>query len=116
MADIVMIVPPDFEAAFRLAGARVLAAADASTARALLTEALADPDAGVVGYADVFDEALNAADRRSIERRYRPVVVPVPTSPARAPEGSRRAYLLDLIRQAIGYRVVLGHGAEETET
>jgi vacuolar-type H+-ATPase subunit F/Vma7 len=115
MADIVMIVPPDFEAGFLLAGARVLAAADASTARALLMEALADPDAGVVGYADIFDGALSAADRRSIERRYRPVVVPVPTSPTRTPEESRRAYVLELIRQAIGYRVVLGHGTEETE-
>lgn len=108
MADVLLIVPPDLADGFRLAGARVWPAADAQSARELLLAALADPDAGIVGLADEYFAALEAPLLRRIEQRPRPVVVPLPTRVAARPEEQRRAYLAELIRRAVGLKVVLG--------
>jgi vacuolar-type H+-ATPase subunit F/Vma7 len=112
MADVLVIVPPDLAEGFRLAGARAWIARSAAEARALLLAALEDSQAGIVGVADVFYAGLDAAASRAIVHRYRPVVVPVPTQAqvGLGGEEGRRAQLQELIRRAIGLRVVLGGG------
>jgi vacuolar-type H+-ATPase subunit F/Vma7 len=108
MADVLVIVPPDLADGFRLGGARVRPAATAVAARELLLAGLDDPDAGIIALADDFFVALDRSTRAVIERRYRPVVVALPTRAALSPEQQRRAYLLELIRQAVGLKVVVG--------
>lgn len=108
MSDVVLIVPPELVDGYRLAGSRVLAAADAAAAREILLGMLSDPDAGVVGVADDLFAALDARTLRMLEQRPRPVVVPLPTSVGARPEERRRAYVVELIRRAVGLKVVLG--------
>lgn len=108
MADIVVIAPPDLADGFRLAGTRVWPAADAAIANKLVLESLDDPDAGIVALADSYFEVLDDRTRKLIERRYRPVVVSLPTQVTLSPEQQRRAYLVELIRRAVGFKVVLG--------
>ena len=110
MSDVLVIVPPDLAEGFRLAGARAWTAHAPAEARALLLAALDDARAGIVGLADVYYAALDAAARRAIDRHYRPVVVPVPTQAGVSAEERRRAEIQELIRRAIGLRVVLGGG------
>lgn len=110
MSDVALIVPPDLVDGYRLAGARVWAAADAGAAREILLAMLSDPDAGVVGVADELFAALDARTLRILEQRPRPVVVPIPTTVAARPEERRRAYVVELIRRAVGLKVVLGGG------
>lgn len=110
MADVLVIVPPDLAEGFRLAGARAWIVHSLADARTLLLAALADSQAGIVGVADIYYAGLDAAARRAIERRYRPVVVPVPTQVGVGAEEGRRTELQELIRRAIGLRIVLGPG------
>jgi len=106
--DVLVIVPPDLAEGFRLAGARVRPAADPAAARGILLEAVNDPEAGIVVLADTYYPALEPATRQRLERQHRPVVVPIPTRAVLSPEERRRAELQELIRRAIGLRVVLG--------
>lgn len=108
MADLLVIVPPDEADGYRLAGARVWPAEGPAEAQALVRSALADPSAGIVGVADVFFAELDRPTRTAIERHYRPVVVPLPTVRDERAEERRRAELQELIRRAIGVRIVIG--------
>jgi vacuolar-type H+-ATPase subunit F/Vma7 len=108
MADVLVIVPPELADGFHLAGSRVWPAADAATARGLLLAGLDDADAGIIALADDYFAALDGRTRRMVERRARPVVVALPTRVAIRPEQQRRAYLAELIRRAVGLKVVLG--------
>lgn len=108
MADVLAIVPHDLTAGFRLAGARAWTAESAAEAQALLVAALDDPRAGIVGVADVYYAVLDASTLQKIERHYRPVVVPVPTRAGVSEEQRRQTELQELIRRAIGLRIVLG--------
>jgi vacuolar-type H+-ATPase subunit F/Vma7 len=79
----------------------------AEGARRLLT-LLDNPDAGVLLVQEDFYEALPEGERRGLARRAVPLVVPFPV-PTRLPlPGGPEAFIADLLRQAIGYRVRLG--------
>lgn len=69
---------------------------------------LEQSDAGVVLVEEPFYLALADAERRDLARRALPMVVPFP-APTWAPalEGPE-AFITELLRQAIGYRVRLG--------
>ncbi len=108
MADVVVIAPPDLADGFRLAGTRVWPAPDSAVANELVLKTLDDADAGIVALADVFFDTLDSRTRRLVERRYRPVLVSLPTQVTLSPEQQRRTYLVELIRRAVGFKVVLG--------
>lgn len=110
MSDVALIVRPSLVDGFRLAGARVWGAPDAGAARELLAGILDDPEAGVVGIDEDLYAALDTRTLRAIEQRSRPVVVPLPTHVVPRPEERRRAYVVELIRRAVGLKVVLGSG------
>jgi len=99
---------PAVAAGFRLAG---LAPVETDTVadgirrfRAMLDES----GLGVILIEDAIHAALPDAMRRELSRRALPMVVPFP-GPAwtAAPEGPE-AFIAELLRQAIGYRVRLG--------
>lgn len=110
MADVLVIVPPELADGFHLAGARVWPAANPEAARDRLLAGLADPDAGIIALADRYFAALDSHTRWLMEHRPRPVVIALPTQIVISSEQQRRAYLTDLIRRAIGLKVVLGTG------
>ena len=107
MADVLAIVPGSIADGFALAGARVWPADGYETARDLLGRALADPDAGIVALAEPYFSDLDARTRHLVEQRARPLVVPLPIREVGA-VGGYRGYLVDLIRRAVGTKLVLG--------
>lgn len=109
MSSVVVIVPPPLADGFRLAGARVRTADNAMQALELARESLTDPDAGLVALADVWYEALDAGTRRLLDRSSRPVVLPIPTRAEVSPAERRRTQLQEIIRRAIGLRIVLSN-------
>jgi len=99
---------PSIASGFRLAGFDPIEAGDPSEGARRLLGMLEDPDAGVVLVQEDFHDALSPGDRRGLARRALPLVVPFPV-PARVPSpGGAEAFIADLLRQAIGYRVRLG--------
>jgi len=94
-------------AGFALAGLESVDAATAEQGRQRLQELLAEPDVGVVLMEEGLYDGLPADMRRQLGRRPLPMVVPFPEPTwgerAETPEG----YIVELLRQVIGYRVRL---------
>jgi len=97
---------PEVAAGFGLAGLRPLEAIDAADGIARLRGLLRDPTTGVVLVEASFYDALPDDVRIELSRRPLPMVVPFPGPQW---EGRREAetYIIELLRQVIGYRVRL---------
>jgi vacuolar-type H+-ATPase subunit F/Vma7 len=98
---------PEVGAGFRLAGVPIVEAATPAAAVDAFRELLGDPTVGVVLMEETFHEALPEELRRHLGRKPLPMVVPFP-GPAWAgrPEAAE-SYIVELLRQVIGYRVRL---------
>jgi vacuolar-type H+-ATPase subunit F/Vma7 len=98
---------PEVAAGFGLAGLRAIEATTPEAGAAAVRDLLTQPDVGVALVEDAFYEALPDDLRRQLGRRPLPLLVPFP-GPAWAPpvEGAE-AYIVELLRQVIGYRVRL---------
>lgn len=95
---------PALAAGFELAGLQVARATDAASAHAEVTRLAADPAIGML----LVDEGLYRALPRDLvsrlDRQALPVVAPIP-APSWDVKGEAEAYILEILRQAIGYRV-----------
>ena len=98
---------PEIGAGFSLAGLRPIEAASAEQARARLQELLATPEVGVVLMEEGFYERLPEELRRQLGRRPLPMVVPFPEPAWAGSVEPADAYIVELLRQVIGYRVRL---------
>ena len=98
---------PETAAGFALAGMRAVPVTTATAADLRLRELVREPDTGVLLVEERLHDALPMELRRRLARRPLPMVVPFP-GPAWAerPEGAE-AYVIELLRQVIGYRVRL---------
>ncbi|HET7789876.1 MAG TPA: V-type ATP synthase subunit F [Gemmatimonadales bacterium] len=94
-------------AGFALAGIRAVAAEPAEGGGEEVRAVLQRPDSGVVLVEDALFDRLDDDLRRRLGRHPLPIVVPFP-GPSWAPPGEGvDEYILDLLRQVIGYRVRL---------
>jgi len=102
-----VVCRPEAAAGFALAGFRPAQAESNPEGAVLLRALLARPQVGVILVDEKFLEALDDETRRRIAARPLPLVVPFP-GPNWAPTPSGPdAYIIELLRQAIGYRVRL---------
>ena len=99
---------PAVAAGFRLAGVPPLEAADPVEGARLLRTMLDDPGHGVILVEEAIYAAVPDATRRELARRPLPMVVPFPSPTWTAPAEGPEAYIAELLRQAIGYRVRFG--------
>jgi vacuolar-type H+-ATPase subunit F/Vma7 len=99
---------PAIAAGFRLAGFTPDEAENAAEGARRLAALIEQPDAGVVLVQQDFYAALPEADRRGLARRPLPLVVPFPAPSWAPPLEGPEAFITELLRQAIGYRVRLG--------
>lgn len=98
---------PEVAAGFRLAGIPVVEADSVAAGADRLRELLDEPTVGVVLMEEPFHDGLPEELRRQLGRRPLPMVVPFP-GPAwgEHPEAAE-SYIVELLRQVIGYRVRL---------
>ena len=99
--------PAEVTAGFALAGLRTVTADTIEEERDRMAELLAEPDVAVVLVEEGCYGRLPEDVRRHISRRPLPMVVPFPGPAWQAPAGAADAYIVDLLRQVIGYRVRL---------
>jgi vacuolar-type H+-ATPase subunit F/Vma7 len=105
-ASVRVFASPAIAAGFRLAG---LPAADVAQTRATeeLLAMVARPDIGILIVEQSLLDAIPDDVRMEIEHRILPIIVPMPTPNWGATRGDAEAYILELLRRAIGYRVRL---------
>ena len=103
-----VICSPAVGAGFRLAGLSPVEVADSAEGANSIRAALAQPGVGVLLVEDPLYQTLSEADRRALSRRPLPMVVPFPGPQWVQREEGPEAFITELLRQAIGYRVRLG--------
>jgi vacuolar-type H+-ATPase subunit F/Vma7 len=95
---------PALAPGFELAGLAVRCANDGTSATEAIRHVASDAEVGVV----LVDEALYRALPREVmtrlDRESLPVIAPVP-APRWDERSEAEAYILEILRQAIGYRV-----------
>ena len=92
---------------FALAGLAPQPAATAAEGAQRLLELLDRPGVGVLLVEEPFYDALPEESRRLLGRRTLPMVVPFPAPAWAERAAGPEAYILEILRQAIGYRVRL---------
>jgi vacuolar-type H+-ATPase subunit F/Vma7 len=103
--DVRILATPLVAVGFGLTGLPVTAALDPTDAEEICRSWLDDPAAGIVLLEETMHDSLPDEIRKRLARRPLPLVVPFPgPEPEAAPE-SADAYIVELLRQVIGYRV-----------
>jgi vacuolar-type H+-ATPase subunit F/Vma7 len=103
-----VLCSPAVAAGFRLAGLTPLEAGDAEEGGRRLAGLMESRDVGVVLVEEPFYVALPDTARRRLARQPMPMVVPFPGPAWLPPREGAEAFIAELLRQAIGYRVRLG--------
>jgi len=98
---------PEAAIGLSLAGLQPIAVNDPVTGAARLLALVGESSVGVILVEDWLHEALPADTHRSLSRRPLPMIVPFPGPTWAAPETVAHEYIVELLRQAIGYRVRL---------
>lgn len=95
---------PTLAAGLELAGLAVTRVVDAAEAAAAVSRLAADVEVGIILVDAELYRALPRDLTMRLERQALPVIIPVP--PPRWDERSEaEAYILEILREAIGYRV-----------
>lgn len=102
-----LICRPETAPGFRLASLAPLVVTPDAGGVASVRAALQEPDTGIVLVDDVLFDRLPLEVRRRVGRRPLPIVVPVPGPAWRTSAEAAQDYILELLRQVIGYRVRL---------
>ena len=102
-----VVCRPVLAPGFRLAGLKTIEADDAEDAARRLDALLGDSSSGIVLIEQDLHDALPAAARRALAHRPLPLVVPFPGADWAAGPADAEAFIAELLRQAIGYRVRL---------
>ena len=102
-----LVCRPETASGFALAGLAAVEADADSAGVDRLRETLAEPEAGVVLVENLLYDRLPDDARRRLGRIPLPLVVPFPGPAWLAPAEAAESYILELLRQVIGYRVRL---------
>ena len=104
---VAVLCRPEVAAGFGLAGLAPRDAPDGAAAEQHLAELLADPGVGVVLAQQRLYDELPADTKRRLARRPLPLVVPFPDPGWMTGRDAAEAYIVELLRQVVGYRVRL---------
>lgn len=98
---------PETAAGFRLASLTPRVTQGDATELPAARAEIQSSEAGVVLMDDRIFQRLSAEDRRRLGRRPLPIVVPFPPPEWRTQREAAETYVLELLRQVVGYRVRL---------
>jgi vacuolar-type H+-ATPase subunit F/Vma7 len=98
---------PDVAAGFGLAGVHTVEAASPAETEARLQELRRRPEIGVILIEDTLYDRLSDELHRDFGRRALPMLVPFPGPLWEVRAESAEAYIVELLRQVVGYRVRL---------
>lgn len=76
-------------------------------ASAVIESLAAQPNIGVLLVEQELFDTIDEADRHALQRRSKPIIVPFPGPSWEEQTSPAEAYVLELLRRAIGYRVRL---------
>ncbi len=104
MYKYVVVTDPETAAGFRLAGVEVIEISSPEEAKKTIPALLNADDTGIVGISEEFMSVLDPELLATIEKTYRPIIIPIPS---RAKKVVSETYIERLLRRAIGYNIVV---------
>jgi V/A-type H+-transporting ATPase subunit F len=104
MYKFVVVTDPDTAPGFRLAGVEVMEASSKEEARRVLNALVFKDDTGIVAVNEEFMAALDEKLVATIEKTYRPIMIPIPSKARRI---DRTSYIERMLQRAIGYNIVV---------
>ena len=104
MYKFLVVTDPDTAPGFRLAGVEVIEASSQEEARKVINTLVFKDDTGIVAVNEEFIAALDQKLVETIEKTYRPIMIPIPS---RARRGDRTSYIERMLQRAIGYNIVV---------
>ena len=99
-----VVTQPALAAGFELAGLAVIRVNDVVAATEEVRRCASDSEVGIVLVDEILYRALPRDLRTRLDRQALPVIAPVP-APRWDERSEAEAYILEILRQAIGYRV-----------
>ena len=102
-----VVCQPEVAAGFGLAGLKPIEVSSPEAGVAAVRDLLSQSGVGVALVEDVCYDALPDELRRQVGRRPLPLLVPFPGPAWAKRPGLAEAYIIELLRQVIGYRVRL---------
>lgn len=110
---VVLVVPPELETGFRLAGAETVSVETASDATEVLEELMSGDRGGVIAVYEPFLDEVPEQDRVQFEASTFPVVVPLPPGLHTRDKESHRARISAMLSRAVGYHITFGEEGTE---
>ncbi len=107
-ARVAAVVPAEVALGYRLAGAVVEVAEDATAAAACVARLLAAGERGVIGVYEPHYAGLPGELRTRLEASLAPLVITIPSGLGTGPRPARRARLAGLLERAVGYHITFG--------
>lgn len=102
-----VLARPEVAAGFMLAGVPVVEAVSVEQALDAFRTLMEEPAIGVILMEEAFHDRLPEDLRRRLGRKPLPMVVPFPGPTWAARPEAAESYIVELLRQVIGYRVRL---------
>jgi vacuolar-type H+-ATPase subunit F/Vma7 len=102
-----VLASPATSPGYRLAGLGVEEVRTPRDAGDRLARTAAQPDVGIILIEQALLDATPEAVRREVESHAVPLLVPIPTPTWGEEKPDAEAFILELLRRAIGYRVRL---------
>ena len=104
MYKFVVVTYPDTSSGYRLAGIDVFEADTPEKARDVIISLGEKEDTGIIAVNEEFINAMDEKSRKRIENTIRPIIIAMPS---RLKGIDRKAYIERLLRNAIGYNIVV---------
>jgi V/A-type H+-transporting ATPase subunit F len=104
MCKFLVVTDPDTAPGFRLAGVEVIEASSKEEARKAINALVFKDDTGIVAVNEEFMAALDEKLLATIEKTYRPIMIPIPSKAKRI---DRTSYIERMLQRAIGYNIVV---------
>lgn len=105
---VLVLARPAVAAGFALAGLETVEAEDVAAGARRVESLLGRPDVGILLVEGSIHAALDPATQRAIAGRALPLVVPFPGPSWSEAPSAAEAFIVELLRRAIGYRVRVG--------
>jgi vacuolar-type H+-ATPase subunit F/Vma7 len=110
MGRLIVLTTPELELGYRLAGVSTRVVASSAEAEEALEELLDTEADDVIAVHEPFFHDLDRPLRRRVETLTSPLVVAMPAGRDADVEAERRARLLRMLWQAVGYEMTFARG------
>lgn len=111
---VLVVVPPELETGFLLAGVETVVAQTAEEAKDSLSDLMDQDRGGVVAVYEPFLAQVGDEERARLEASTFPVVVPLPAGlRTRGEDEGHRARISAMLSRAVGYHITFGEEGEK---